>query len=162
MIFYLDLFKKGDGSLDWGKIMRISDGGLAIYGGVITAAVVLLIFCRWKKISFLAFADLGVQGLFIGQLVGRWGNFMNVEAYGSVTDVAWRMSSVSIANDLWRDGLLESEAAYQAVVDGTLGVHPTFLYESLWNLVGLILLYVISKKARKFDGQLFLFYFFWC
>ena len=161
VVFYLDLFKKPDGSLDWEKILRISDGGLAIYGAIIMAAIVLLVFCRWRKISFLAFADLGVQGLFIGQCIGRWGNFMNVEAYGSVTGAPWRMCAASIAEELRRGGLLESEAAYQAVLDGTLGVHPTFLYESLWNLAGLVLVYVISRKAYKFDGQLFMFYLFW-
>ena len=79
MIFNLDLYRRGDGSLDWGAILRYSDGGLAIYGAIISSVIVLLIFCKVRKVSFLAFADLGVHGLFIGQLIGRWGNFMNVE-----------------------------------------------------------------------------------
>lgn len=161
VIFYLDLYRLEDGSLDWGAIFRFSDGGLAIYGGIIAAVLTLLIYCRWKKLSFLAFADLGVHGLLIGQCIGRWGNFMNVEAYGSVTDLPWRMCSESIAGELWRKGLLESEQAYYAIVDGTLGVHPTFLYESLWNFVGIFLIYFLGKYARKFDGQLFFTYVLW-
>ena len=161
VIFYLDLYRRADGSLDWAAIFRFSDGGLAIYGGIIAAALTLLIFCRVKKISFLAFADLGVHGLLIGQCIGRWGNFMNVEAYGSVTTVPWRMCSESIAGQLWSKGLLETEEAYYAILDGTLGVHPSFFYESLWNFVGIFLIYFLGKKMRKFDGQIFLGYVLW-
>jgi len=160
VIFNLSEFRGGDGTLDWGRIFRISDGGIAIYGGVITAALVLLAFCRWRKQEFLPYADLGVQGLFIGQLIGRWGNFMNVEAYGGVTELPWRMCSASIAQKLLKSGMLD-EVSYRAMLDGEIGVHPTFLYESLWNLVGLALIYVISKKIYRFDGQLFLTYLFW-
>ena len=160
VLFNLKEYRSGDGALDWGRIFRISDGGIAIYGGVITAALVLLTFCRWRKLEFLAFADLGVQGLLIGQLIGRWGNFMNVEAYGGVTGLPWRMCSPSIAQELLRSGALD-EVAYRSMLDGTIGVHPTFLYESLWNLAGLVLIYVISKKAYRFDGQLFFSYLFW-
>ena len=159
VIFNLDIYKNADGSLDWGAILRYSDGGLAIYGAIISSAIVLLIFCRVRKLSFLAFADLGVHGLFIGQLIGRWGNFMNVEAYGGVTTLPWRMCSQSIAGEMLAKGYVD-EAGYQAILSGTLGVHPTFFYESAWNLVGLIVVYFIGKK-RKFDGQCFLFYFFW-
>ena len=119
----------------------------------------LLIFCHVRKISFLAFADLGVHGLFIGQLIGRWGNFMNVEAYGDVTALPWRMCSESIARDMLAQGYVD-QAGYQAILSGSLGVHPTFLYESLWNLAGLFMVYHIGKK-RRFDGQCFLFYLFW-
>ncbi len=161
VIFYLDLYRRADGSLDWAAIFRFSDGGLAIYGGIIAAVLGLLVFCRMKKINFLAFADLGVHGLLIGQCIGRWGNFMNVEAYGSVTTVPWRMCSESIAGQLWHKGLLETEEAYYAILDGTLGVHPTFFYESLWNFVGIFLIYFLGKKIRKFDGQIFLSYVLW-
>lgn len=161
VIFNLDLYRRADGSLDWAAIFRFSDGGLAIYGGIIAAALALMIFCRVKKISFLAFADLGVHGLLIGQCIGRWGNFMNVEAYGSVTTVPWRMCSESIAGQLWHKGLLETEEAYYAILDGTLGVHPTFFYESLWNFIGIFLIYFLGKKMRKFDGQIFLSYVLW-
>lgn len=159
VVFNLDLYKKTDGSLNWGAILRYSDGGLAIYGAIISSVIVLLIFCHVRKISFLAFADLGVHGLFIGQLIGRWGNFMNVEAYGGPTTLPWRMCSTSIAQDLLSQGYVD-QAGFQAVLSGTLGVHPTFLYESLWNLVGLVMVYFLGKK-RKFDGQCFLFYVFW-
>ena len=104
VIFNLDLYKNVDGSLNWAAIFRYSDGGLAIYGAIISSAIVLLIFCHVRKVSFLAFADLGVHGLFIGQLIGRWGNFMNVEAYGGVTDLPWRMCSESIAQDMLAQG----------------------------------------------------------
>ncbi len=159
VIFNLDAYRTADGGLDWGAILRYSDGGLAIYGAIISSAVVLLIFCRARKISFLAFADLGVHGLFIGQLVGRWGNFMNVEAYGAPTALPWRMCGQSIAEELLRDGYVD-RAGYEAVLSGALGVHPTFFYESAWNLIGLAIVYRLGKK-RKFDGECFLFYFFW-
>ena len=161
IIFYLDLFRNEDGSLNWMKMIDIRDGGLAIYGGVIVAILVLIVFTRVKKSSFWAYGDLCVQGLLIGQLIGRWGNFVNVEAYGGVTDLPWRMCSESIANELLQKGLLDSQQQYELILNGTWGVHPTFLYESLWNLVGLILIYVLSKKLYKFDGQLFCTYLIW-
>ena len=138
IIFYLDLYKDSQGKLDFVKMLRIWDGGLAIYGGVIAAAVTVLVFCKVRKVKFAAYADIGAIGLLIGQAVGRWGNFVNVEAYGGETTLPWRMG----------------------VPEG-LEVHPTFLYESLWNLVGLAILLVIVKRWRKFDGQLFLTYVLW-
>lgn len=161
VLFYLDNYRRADGSLDWGAMARITDGGIAIYGTVIVSLIVLLAFCRRKKIGFLTFADLGVQGLLIGQIVGRWGNFVNVEAYGSVTDLPWRMSGAPIASWLQVSGQIDSSETYHAIYSGTLGVHPTFLYESLWNLAGLVLICVIAKKAYRFDGQLLLTYLFW-
>ena len=83
----------------------------------------------------------GVLGLLIGQAVGRWGNFMNREAFGGTTDLPWKMGLISQS--------------------GTIYVHPTFLYESLWNVIGFILIHVFSKKHRKYDGQLFLLYLAW-
>lgn len=159
VVFNLDIYRRADGSLDWGYILDYSDGGLAIYGAIISSAIVLLIFCRVKKISFLAYADLGVHGLFIGQLIGRWGNFMNVEAYGGVTTLPWRMCGPSIAAEMLQKGFVD-QAGYEAILSGALGVHPTFLYESVWNLVGLFAVYQAGKR-RKFDGECFLWYFFW-
>ena len=159
VIFNLSLFQNEDGSLNWGRILNYGDGGLAIYGAIISSAIVLLIFCHVRKLSFMAFADLGVHGMFIGQLIGRWGNFMNVEAYGGPTDLPWRMCSDSIARELFTQGYVD-QAGYQAVLSGTLGVHPTFFYESAWNFAGLIMVYFMGKK-RRFDGQCFLFYVFW-
>ena len=142
VIFYLDLYRNTDGSLNWGKMAAIWDGGLAIYGAVITAYVVLHIFCKKKNLSFGAFADLGVMGLLIGQAVGRWGNFMNREAFAGETTAPWRMR-------LWT-----SASEY-------IEVHPTFLYESLWNLAGLALIYFVISRARTFDGENTCFYFIW-
>ncbi len=159
VIFNLDAYRTADGGLDWGAILRYSDGGLAIYGAIISSAIVLLIFCRVRKISFLAFADLGVHGLFIGQLIGRWGNFMNVEAFGSATALPWRMCGESIAEFMLAQGCVD-QTGYQAILSGSLGVHPTFFYESAWNLIGLAVVYCLGRR-RRFDGECFLFYFFW-
>lgn len=160
VMFYLDLYRLTDGSLDWGAMFRISDGGIAIYGGIIAAALTMVVFCRMKKTSFLAWADLGVHALFLGQMIGRWGNFFNVEAYGALTDSPLRMSSQSIANEMFYQGHA-TEAQYTAILDGSLGVHPTFLYESLWNLAGIFIVYFIGRNWRKFDGQVFLTYVAW-
>lgn len=159
VLFYLDNFRV-DGRFDWAQAVAVWDGGLAIYGAVIAAAFSLLVFCRRRGIAFGAFADLGAFGLLIGQLVGRWGNFVNQEAYGGVTDGVLRMSSASIASELWQKGLVDADG-YYAVVNGTLGVHPTFLYESLWNLLGFLLLIRFSKRHRRFDGEIFLLYIAW-
>ena len=145
IIFYLELYRDGEGRLDLGRMIRIWDGGLAIYGAVLMAILVTFLFCKKRGISFFSLADLGVFGLFIGQLVGRWGNFVNVEAYGSVTTLPWRM------------GIYDTvDGVYQY-----MEVHPTFLYESLWNLAGLLLLALVVEKRRKFDGQLFWSYLAW-
>lgn len=160
VVFNLDIYRRMDGSLDWWAIVSVRDGGLAIYGAIISSIIVLFFFCRKKQISFFAFADLGVYGLFIGQLVGRWGNFVNVEAYGGLTTLPWRMCSESIAGELYYQGLADLDQ-YYAVLEGALGVHPTFLYESLWNLVGLAIIYYIGRYVRKFDGQIFFLYIFW-
>lgn len=142
VIFYLDLYRNADGSLNWLAMLRIWDGGLAIYGAVIVAFFVLMAFCKVKKLSFGAFADLGVMGLLIGQAVGRWGNFMNREAFGGETALPWRMR-------LWT-----SATEY-------IEVHPTFFYESLWNLIGLLLIALVISRARTFDGENTCFYFIW-
>ncbi len=160
VVFNLDIYRRTDGSLNWGAILSYEDGGLAIYGAIISSAIVLLIFCRVKKLSFLAYADLGVHGLFIGQLIGRWGNFMNVEAFGSATTLPWRMSGASIAADMLRWGYVD-QAGHEAILSGTLGVHPTFFYESLWNLIGLLLILFVVSKSRRFDGENAWFYFLW-
>ena len=145
VVFYLDRYRLQDGSLDFGAMIRIWDGGLAIYGGIIMAIIVAAVFCKKRKISFFSLADLGSYGLLIGQLVGRWGNFVNVECYGGPTDLPWRMGIFETVNGVYQ----YSE------------VHPTFLYESLWNLTGLILLAFVLEKYRKFDGQIFLSYMAW-
>ena len=149
-----------DGSFSLYNMIAIWDGGLAIYGAIIMAILTVAVYCKVRRQNFWDYTDIGCFGVLIGQLVGRWGNFVNVEAFGGVTDLPWRMCSPSIADYLLQHGLVD-EAAYQQVLDGTLGVHPTFFYESMWNLLGFILLVLIARKGRKFNGQLFLSYVVW-
>ena len=130
-----------DGSHDLLDIIKIWEGGLAIYGGIIGGFLGAAISSKLKKIPFRVFADLGSLGFLIGQAVGRWGNFTNREAHGVDTTVPWRM------------GLVYSFKTFY--------FHPTFLYESLWNVIGFILLHFWSKKHRKYDGQLLLMYIAW-
>ena len=126
-----------------GEIVAIWEGGLAIYGGVIAGILTAWAVCQHKKVPVAALLDVVVYGLLIGQIVGRWGNFMNREAFGAETDIFCRM------------GLIAPDGS-------TIYVHPTFLYESLWNLIGLILLIVFEKKKmRRYDGQCVLLYFLW-
>ena len=142
VLFYLDLYRRADGSLDWGSMIAVWDGGLAIYGAVIMGFVVAVLYTRKKKIKLWAMTDLCVLGLLIGQAIGRWGNFVNREAFGTETTLPWRMR-------LWT-------SAYQYIE-----VHPTFFYESLWNLIGLLLLLFVITKGRRFDGENTCFYFLW-
>jgi phosphatidylglycerol:prolipoprotein diacylglycerol transferase len=128
------------GAGKWINIVKIWNGGLAIYGGLIGAVIAVVLVCRHKKIPCGAMLDIGGLGMMIGQAIGRWGNFVNREAFGSVTSVPWKMGLTSAS--------------------GTVYVHPTFLYESLWNVAGFVLLHFLSKK-RKFDGQVFLMYIGW-
>ena len=124
------------------SILYIWNGGLAIYGGVLGAVIGLCVFCKVRKIKATAMMDVVSLGLLIGQLVGRWGNFMNREAFGAPTDSFLRMGLYNTAT-----GAVEY-------------YHPTFLYESLWNFVGFLLLHFLSKK-RKYDGQVALGYVAW-
>lgn len=160
VIFYMDLYRDADGTFRWGDAIAIWDGGLAIYGGLIAAILGALVYCKVRKQDFWSYGDCGAFGFFIGQSIGRWGNFVNIEAYGSVTSLPWRMSSPSIAWELLSSGQID-DAVYTQILDGTLGVHPTFLYESLWNLLGLVLLILWARKGRKFNGQYFLSYIVW-
>ncbi len=125
------------------SIFNVRGGGLAIYGAVIFAVIAVLIYCKVKKTSLGAYLDLGAFGLLIGQTVGRWGNFINREAFGRETDIFCRM------------GLTDATGQ-------TIYVHPTFLYESLWNILGLLLLHLFSKSGkRRYDGQIFALYVAW-
>lgn len=160
VIFYPSLYKNADGSFSWSKAIAIWDGGLAIYGMVIVAIITVAVYCKVRKQSFLRYCDVGSYGVLIGQLVGRWGNFVNVECYGGVTAAPWRMCSPKIAAELLEKGLVDS-SGYEQVLSGVLGVHPTFLYESLWNLLGFVLMVIMAKKFRKFDGQSFVGYLIW-
>lgn len=132
VIFMLDHFD----SL-WDMI-NFRNGGLAIYGGIIAAFIVGLVYCKIKKKNALALFDLASFGFFIGQSIGRWGNFVNAEAYGSVTDLPWGMS-----------------------INGAEAVHPTFIYESLWNLIGFLIAFIVIKRVKKEHGEIFCFYMGW-
>lgn len=124
------------------SVLYIWKGGIAIYGGVLGAVAGIIIFCRIKKISLGAALDLVLLGFLIGQAIGRWGNFFNREAFGGETDTWLRM------------GLLDSYT-------GTVTYHhPTFLYESVWNALGFVLLHFLSKR-REYDGQVALGYVVW-
>ena len=124
------------------EILYIWEGGLAIYGGVLGALTGCLVFCRVKKIKLPALLDVTLLGFLIGQSIGRWGNFMNREAFGAETDFFLRM------------GLLNSRNAT------IIYVHPTFLYESVWNAIGFVLLHFLSRH-RRYDGQIALGYAAW-
>ena len=136
-IFYWELYADNPIS-----VLYIWEGGLAIYGAVIGGAITVLIVSRVKKIKPGVFLDLASMGVLIGQIFGRWGNFMNREAHGCVTDSFFKMGLVDAAG----------QVTYY---------HPTFLYESVWNLVGFIGIHFLSRKKRKFDGEVFLLYIGW-
>ena len=135
-VFYWDLYRDNPISM-----LYIWEGGLAIYGGIIGGAITVLVLSRVKRIPPLVMLDNAAMGVIIGQILGRWGNFMNREAHGSVTDSFFKMGLVDAAG----------KVTYY---------HPTFLYESVWNLVGFIGLQFYCKK-RKFDGEVFLLYVAW-
>jgi len=142
VLFNLDMFRNADGAIDFGEVIAIWDGGLAIYGAVIAVVLVALVLSRVKKFSLWALMDLVVMGLMIGQAVGRWGNFMNREAFGTETTLPWRMQLTLRTGEI-------------------VQVHPTFLYESLWNIIGLLLIVFVVSRARRFDGENTCFYFLW-
>ena len=142
VIFYLDLYRNPDGSLNFGDMIAIWDGGLAIYGAVIAGAIAAFFVARHKKLKLGALTDLSVMGLILGQCIGRWANFINREAFGGLTDLPWRMRLWTSATEF-------------------IEVHPTFLYESLWCALGFVLLHVLSKKAYRFKGQVFCGYLVW-
>lgn len=125
------------------EIIQIHDGGLAIYGGIIGAVVFGSLMAKLRKLKVTAVLDIAALGFLIGQCVGRWGNFINQEAFGSATELPWGMHSENTA----------------AVVDGN--VHPCFLYESLLCLLGFVLLHFFTRRFRRYDGQTFLLYIVW-
>ena len=124
------------------SVLYIWHGGLAIYGGVIGAIIGSAVFCRIRKIKYTTVLDLVLMGFLLGQAIGRWGNFFNREAFGAPTECFLRMGLMDPAT---------GEFTYY---------HPTFLYESVWNLTGFVLLHFLSKK-RRYDGQMALCYAMW-
>lgn len=150
VIFDWDLYK--DNLL---SIFNIRQGGLAIYGGVIAGFSTLFVYARVKKQNALRMADTAVLGLILGQAIGRWGNFTNREVFGEYTDnlLAMRLPVVAVRS---RD-ISESLAAHMEEGVNYIQVHPTFLYESLWNL-GILLLMLLYWKHKKFEGEIALLY----
>jgi len=129
VIFQFDYYKN-----NLIEIFNIRGGGLAIHGGIIAAVLVGAIFCKIRKVNFWQIADITAPSIISGQAIGRWGNFINQEAYGTVTDLPWGI-----------------------IINGQK-VHPTFLYESLWNVMVFIFLLWYRRKIRKKDGEVFLLY----
>lgn len=132
------------------SILEVWKGGLGIYGGIIVAFVFGSLICKLKKVNVLAMYDATALGFLIGQSIGRWGNFFNQEAFGGNTDLPWAMTG-----DIIQRGVNGTN------YDTTLPVHPTFLYESLWCILGFILLHILSKKVYKFHGMIFCGYMVW-
>ncbi|MBE7010473.1 MAG: prolipoprotein diacylglyceryl transferase [Ruminococcaceae bacterium] len=133
---YYVIFSWADYKNDFLSVFKIWEGGIAIYGAIIGAFISTFIYCRKKEISFGKMLDVCAFGLLIGQIIGRWGNFINAEAYGALTETAiFRMK----------------------LVNSGITVHPTFLYESLWNVLVFGLLHLYEKR-QTFNGELFLVY----
>lgn len=132
VLFALDEFKD-----NWLDVFKLWEGGLAIYGGIISAIITTVIYCKTKKINVLNALDVACVGLLLGQAIGRWGNFVNCEVYGRTTEAFLGMS-----------------------INGTSPVHPLFLYESLWNLAGVIVILLLRDKKTK-NGQIFCLYLLW-
>lgn len=130
------------------EVINIRNGGLAIYGGIIGGALAVFLVAKLKKVSFLAIADCCTPGIILAQAIGRWGNFMNGEAFGYQTDIFCRMGVSNINSTL---DFGTTEMVY---------VHPTFLYESLWNIIGFVLINLFFKH-RKYDGQIMFMVFGW-
>ena len=138
-------------------IFKLRNGGLAIYGGVIAAFITLFIWCRIKKKNPYLIGDTAMPGLVLGQVIGRWGNFMNREVFG---DYYNGLFSMQIPIEAVRDkgDITENIRAHMPDGANYINVHPTFLYESVWNL-GLLILLLVYQKHKKFDGEICLLYF---
>ncbi|MBQ8515143.1 MAG: prolipoprotein diacylglyceryl transferase [Ruminococcus sp.] len=144
------------------SIFNLRQGGLAIYGGLLGAILVGGIIAKIRKVKLLPLLDLAAQGFLIGQCIGRWGNFFNQEAFGCNTDSIFGMTGGRIQN--WISSAYINTECYSNLgveMDPDLPVHPCFLYESVWCLIGFILLAVVSRKWRRFDGQIILMYAAW-
>lgn len=156
---YYVAFKWEYYSQDLSRILNIREGGLAIYGGVIAAVLAVYIYTRVKKLSFGLIADTAAPALILGQCIGRWGNFFNREAFGGYCDNIFAMQ---LPVSAVRSGDITQELReHIMMVDGIsyIQVHPTFLYESVWNL-GVMICLLVYWKHRKFDGEVFLLYMF--
>lgn len=139
------------------SILNIRQGGLAIYGGVIAAVLTVFVYAKRKKLSFPQMVDTAGLGLILGQIMGRWGNFFNREAFGEYTD---NLLAMRLPVDAVRmSDITEKMMEYKEVIDGIayIQVHPTFLYESLWN-AGVLAFLLWWRKRKKFEGEVFLMY----
>lgn len=154
VIFSWDSYKD-----DFWSVFNIREGGLAIYGAVIAAVITVFLYTKIKKKSFWLMVDTAAPALILGQIIGRWGNFFNREAFGEYTNSLFAMQLPvdavrysDITNKMW---------SHAKVIDGIkyIQVHPTFLYESLWN-VGVLILMLWWMKYKKFEGEIFLMYLF--
>ena len=139
------VFSEIDQYDSFAEVINIREGGLAIYGGIIAGGITVLAVSYFKKINFLSFADYVAPAVLLAQGIGRWGNFMNGEAFGYECDWFCRM------------GLKNTLTGYE-----WMEVHPTFLYESVWNILGVVAVFLFDKYLhKKYDGQLFLMIFAW-
>lgn len=155
---YYVLFSDIDYWSNPADIFKIWEGGLAIYGGIIFGLLGIIITCKIRKVKLLPMLDLTVAAVLLGQAIGRWGNFINIEAFGSNTTMPWGMTGPSIVSYLQ-----QNKTALEAigmVIDPNQPVHPTFLYESVWCLIGFIAIALYTKR-RRFDGELTLMYLAW-
>ncbi|WP_455057812.1 prolipoprotein diacylglyceryl transferase [Jutongia sp.] len=139
------------------QIFNTRGGGLAIYGGVIAGVITTIIFGKVRKQNFFQLLDTACVGLITGQIIGRWGNFCNREAFGGYTNGLFAMQLKQ--SDVAASNLTHSVLKHAVEIDGTryIQVHPTFLYESLWN-VGVLIILLLFTKHRKYNGQIFLIY----
>lgn len=148
VVFRWDIY-----SQDLKSILDIRSGGLAIYGGILGSIATAIVIAKIRKVKILPLLDLAGMGFLIGQGIGRWGNFTNHEAFGSNTDGLFGMTSGKIQS------LISSSGVEGLSPD--IPVHPCFFYESVWCLTGFVVLFIVSKKFRKFDGQIFIMYAGW-
>lgn len=151
------LFFHGDSLLDF---FKFRDGGLAIYGGILGGVIAAIVFTRIKRINLFTLGDTCIMGVLVGQIFGRWGNFFNREAFGRYTDslfaMALRTETVGSLTVKGEEAIYQGHAVYPVTLfkgESYIQVHPTFLYECLWNILLLILLYSFRKR-KKFEGQL--------
>ena len=156
VIFNWDEYKD-----DLPSIFNTREGGLAVFGGLIGAVIVGGIICKIRKVKFLPMMDLCGVGFLIGQCLGRWGNFFNQEAFGKNTDSLFCMSGGRVQQ--WIALNYNTLGSYNegVTMDAAYAVHPCFLYESAWCLLGAVLLGITLYKWRKFDGQIILMYMIW-
>lgn len=169
VLFSLDEYIKDGQSLKDTILgmLNIRGGGLAIYGGVLAGIITLIIFARKKKISIMLMFDTCVMGLLVGQILGRWGNFFNREAFGAYTDSLFAMAipvewfgGKNYLLSTVNNGIITQDMIDNVLMVGSkefVQVHPTFLYESLWNL-GVLLVIFLYRRHKKFDGEMFAMY----